>query len=194
MLERDPFDEADVSEAELIRRYRTGDQSAFHQLAGRYFLKLRKRAAGMAGGTTDPEDLVQEGLIGLLNAVRTYDPESGASFRTYAEVCVRHRMISLVRSSCSGKNRINAVASSIEEAGCLPGAPEDDPQNAMVLQEDFRALESYLQQHLSVTESAVLERYLQGKSYDEIASELKVSRKSCDNAMQRVRQKLRRRP
>ncbi len=182
-----------ISDAQLVRLYREGSESAFRQLAGRFFLTLRKRAADNAKCAADIDDLMQEGLIGLHYAALSFNENGGASFLTYANVCIRNRIISAVRHEKSLKNSINSAASSIEEAGDVPALPEQDPLNAVIIKEELRALGEYLDKNLSESESAVLELYLDGRSYDEIAEKLGISRKSCDNAMQRVRKKLRQR-
>ena len=194
MLEEDLFYGSDsLSDTELLRRYRAGDQSAFHQLANRFFLVLKKKAAAYSRGGTEADDLVQEGLIGLHNAVLTFDEGGGASFRTYADVCIRNRMISSLRRSGYGRDRMNGTVASIEEVEELESPPESDPLNAVILKEDLNALEGYLREQLSPAESRVLDLYLSGLSYEEIAKRLGITRKSCDNAMQRVRKKLRQR-
>ena len=194
MLESDLFDGAQAPyDTELIRRYHAGDQTAFHQLASRFFLKIKKQAAAYSDDKAQTEDLVQEGLIGLHDAVCSFDENGTAAFGTYAGVCIRNRMLSAIRHDRAAKNRLNNDAFPIEEINGLPGAPESDPQNALIAQEELQSLERFLQEQLSDTETAVLEKYLRGKSYDTIARELSISRKACDNAMQRVRQKLRQR-
>lgn len=193
MLEEELFDvSADESDVQLLRRYRTGDQSAFYQLANRFFLILRNKAAAYSGGA-DTDDLVQEGLIGLNNAALTYDENASASFRTYADACIRNRMLSALRRSSPEKERMNGTVTSIEEAKELESPPECDPLNAVIVKEELQALESYLREQLSPAESRVLDLYLLGLGYDEIAERLGITRKSCDNAMQRVRKKLRER-
>lgn len=182
-----------VSDAGLVRLCREGNEPAFRQLVGRFFLTLRKKAADSAGCPADVDDLVQEGLIALHYAVCTYDENGGASFATYANVCIRNRIVSAVRREKSLKNRLNGSASSIEQAGDVPALPECDPLNAVIFNEELRLLEAFLRKELSPVESEVLEAYLEGLSYDEIAVRLGITKKACDNAMQRVRRKLRQR-
>ena len=182
-----------VCDKELVRLCREGSDTAFRQLAGRFFLTLRKKAADIAGNPADIDDLVQEGMIALHYAALTYDEDGGASFATYAGVCIRNRMISAARRENSLKNRLNSSASSIEEAQTVPALPECDPLNAVIINEELRSLEEFLRNNLSSAESAVLGAYLEGASYDEISKRLGITIKACDNAMQRVRKKLRQR-
>ena len=183
----------ELSDAELVGLCREGSEPAFRQLAGRFFLTLRKKAADIARCPADIDDLVQEGMIALHYAAGTYNENSGASFATYANVCVRNRMVSAVRRENSLKNRLNGSAAPIKEAEGVPAMPECDPLNAVIINEELRSLEDYLRNSLSASESAVLGAYLEGLSYDEIAQRLGITRKACDNAMQRVRKKLRQR-
>ena len=175
---------------ELAELCRKGVDSAFGVIASRYYLLLRKKAMELADIGDDCEDLFQEGLIALYDAAMTYEKSGGASFRTYAGVCVRNRMISAVRHQQALKNRSVRASSSIEEASEVPSAPEADPLNAVIMREELEAFEKYLRDVLSDSERAVLELYLEGLSYEDISVRLGITKKSCGNAMQRVRQKL----
>ncbi len=180
-----------MSDTELIRRYRLGDQTAFQQLAARYFLIIRKRAAHFYGMGLEADDLFQEGLLGLHEAACTYREESVASFRTYAGVCIRNRFVSVLRSVNAERNRINREHFSIEEAEYVPSPPDSEPENVLISREALESLEQYLRDNLSDTEASVLVLYREGKSYAEIAAALGMSKKACDNAIQRIRKKLR---
>ena len=171
------FDDTEVQDdAELCRLCREGDQSAFALLASRYYLLLKKSAAKYSESADDSEDLFQEGLIALHDAAMTYRQDAGAAFYTYAGVCIRNRSI---------------AAGSIDEADGVPSSPESDPLNAVIMSEELRSFYEFLRNRLSSSEGRVLDLYLEGLSYDEIAERLGTTRKSCDNAMQRVRKKLR---
>ena len=175
---------------ELCRLCRAGDESAFRVIASRYYLMLKKYASRFAVNGIDSDDLFQEGLIALHNAAMTYDENADAAFRTYAGVCVRNRMISAVRHHQTMKKR-NVDAGSIEDEHEIPSAPETDPLNAVIMSESLKAFYEFLRNKLSSSESRVLDLYLEGLSYDDIAQRLGITRKSCDNAMQRIRKKLR---
>ncbi len=180
----------DQDDNELCRLCRQGDENAFRVIASRYYLLLKKDASKYAETAADSEDLLQEGLIALHDAALTFDENGGAAFRTYAGVCVRNRMISVLRHQQAMKKR-NMDASSIEEAQDVPSSPETDPLNAVIKSEELDRFYSFLKEKLSSIEEKVLDLYLEGLSYDDIAKKLDISRKSCDNAMQRVRKKLR---
>ena len=185
------FDNAQSQDdSELCRLCRQGDENAFRVIASRYFLLLKKSASKYAESAADSDDFLQEGLIALHDAAMTYDENAGAAFRTYAGVCVRNRMISALRHQQAMKKK-SMVASSIEEAENVPSSPESDPLNAVIMSEELDHFYGFLRERLSSNEEKVLDLYLEGLSFDEIAQRLGVSRKSCDNAMQRVRKTLR---
>ena len=182
-----------LSDEQLVLLCREGDDAAFRLLAARFFLTLSKKAVDYSRRGAETDDLVQEGLIALHEAVSGYREDRGASFRTYADVCIRNRMISALRRINARRNRINDEAASIEEADLLPSPPENDPQNAVIIAEELKALQDHLRNSLSQTESAVLRLYFEGMTYEQIAERLGISRKSADNAIQRVRKKIRNR-
>ncbi len=174
---------AELSDNELIKLFKEGNQTAFHQLVLRYMFAVKRKAADMNCKSMDFDDLVQEGFLGLYNAVNAYDENGGASFRTYAMVCIKNKMLSAVRSA-------GREIDTEELSEDIPARAETEPENAFIIKEDFARLMRYIEKSLSKSELKVLSLYLDGKSYDEIASELNKSRKFCDNAMQRARKKL----
>ena len=184
MLEVREIEElVNLSDSELTGLFRQGNQKAFHQLAFRYMFVVKKRACDVQGNGMDTDDLIQEGFLGLYSAVNTYNEAGKASFRTYASVCIRNRMVSAVRSASR-----EICAEELTED--IPIKSEDEPENAFIIKEDLARLMKRIETSLSKSEKKVLSLYLEGKSYDEIAAELNKSRKFCDNAMQRARKKL----
>lgn len=175
-----------LTDTELITLYQNGDQTAFQQLAVRYMFVIRRKSADLFGKGMEADDLMQEGFLALHSAVNTYRESSGASFATYAGVCIRNRLISAVRSANTAKNGVRAEPLTED----VPVPSDSQPENAFVIKEDFERLNRYIGNSLSRTEMQVLSLYLDGSSYDEIAKKLGISKKSCDNAMQRVRRKL----
>lgn len=191
MLECEQLDDyKNLSDNELISLYKNGDQFAFQQLAVRYIFIIRNKSSDLYNMGIESEDLFQEGLLGLHNAVRSFDENGGASFRTYAGICIHNRLVSAVRSANTNKNKINNAAVSLDDKTELHSLPVTDPEDAFITRESFRGFVSYLKDNLSETELSVLSLYLDGNSYDEIAERLGVTKKVCDNAMQRVRKKL----
>ena len=163
----------------------------FAELSVRYLFVIRGKVQNISIAGVDPDDLFQEGLIGLSNAVKSYSPDGGASFRTYADVCISHRIISLVRSVLSKRNMINHLALPLCEQFDETSSSDTEPEKVVVDVESLRELWEKIKQRLSEMEFRVLELYLEGGDYDSISERLCISRKSCDNAMQRVRKKLR---
>lgn len=179
--------------AELVKR---GDSEAFAELTARYMSLVRDRVLPLRSGGAERDDLCQEGLVGLLNAARTYNPAQGASFRTYAGVCIAHRVIMAYRSAAGRKHDPLRNFVSLSDAGAdgFP-APDggSDPEALLADRESFEAMCRKIEALLTPLELRVLRLYLGGASYGEIAGTLSVSPKAADNALQRVRLKLRRR-
>lgn len=183
------------SDAELHARYRAGDASAGNELALRYrrLVKICIRPYFLAGG--DSEDLLQEGMIGLLTAMREYSPAGGTSFRTYATLCIRHRVISAARAAarCKHAPLNNGVpledylSGEEQHASLYPGR---SPEELLLDREWKRDFLSDYSRYLSDFESRILADYLDGLSYHEIAANCGRSQKSVDNAVQRIRKKL----
>lgn len=173
-------------DAELAARARAGDESAFAMLIAQSEPMLRAQAAKFRSSGLDAEDLAQEGLLGLLSAVRTFHSQKGAAFRTYATVCVRNRLISAARRFAHTGGEVP-----IEEAEhSARTLSESDPAAILAEKESVQQLLSNIQKLLSAREYEVLLRHLNGDSYTRIASAMQIAPKAVDNALQRVRRKL----
>ena len=146
-------------------------------------VRICARPLFLAGG--DKEDLVQEGMIGLLDAIRSYDPDRGSSFEGYAVLCIRRRMISAIRSASAQKNAPLNESLPMEES--LPAA--SDPETAFIQRENIRGFMEALQASLTAAERQVLSLYLDGCSYREISQRIGKTPKSVDNTVQRIRRK-----
>ena len=159
---------------------------AMHELVSRYSRLVRAcaRPLFLAGG--DQEDLVQEGMIGLLDAIRSYAPEFGTPFDAYAALCVRRRMYSAIRAAAALKHAPLNEALPLEE---LPLSRGEDPEAAYISREGQREFMERLNDCLSPTERKVLGHYLEGASYLEISRRVGKPLKSVDNAVQRIRRK-----
>lgn len=186
---------AKLSDDMLAQLIREGNADAFVELSNRYLPLVRAKAASFHSFALEADDLWQEGLLGLFHAATTYDPEGGASFRTYAGVCISNRIVTAYRSSSSLKNTILNNSLSLQDADisdrdrlvCSQGI---DPETQVIAQEGVKAVNDHLNGSLSAMEKEVLQLYLNGCTYGEIARKLSVSGKAADNAMQRVRKKL----
>ena len=184
------------SDLELHAMYLSGDADAGNELVLRYrrLVKICIRPYFLAGG--DSEDLLQEGMIGLLSAIREYDPDGGSSFHSFAELCIRRRVISAARSASRQKHAPLNDGLSLEQLQsgesqyafgrvCVPSA--EDLVLDRTWADDFIAANS---RFLSEFETLILTDYLGGYSYTEMAQRAGRSEKSIDNAIQRIRKKL----
>ncbi len=175
-----------------------GDRDAEETLAVRYLRLVRicARPLFLAGG--DSEDLIQEGTFGLLSAIRNFDPNDGASFKTFAEHCIRMRLLSAIRSASRLKHFPLNDGISLEQLSedpradisALPELIRHSPEELILAEENKKELYTVFSRCLSDYETKVLDLYLKGLSYREIADRLCKSAKSIDNAVQRIRQKL----
>lgn len=188
------------SDEVLCGRAAAGDRVAEERLVIRYnrLVRVCARPYFLAGG--DSEDLIQEGMVGLLAAIREYDPSKAASFRTYAEVCIKNRLLSVIKAAARDKHTpLNNSVSFETPLFCGNGDRYayrasvqhlEDPEEIFLSREAFRERMEALMGQLSGFEANVLRLYLTGLSYSEIAAEVKKSPKSVDNAVQRIRRKL----
>lgn len=184
-----PFEE--WTDQDLQRMAACGDRAAEETLLLRYSRTVRAcaRPLFLAGG--DSEDLTQEGFLGLLDAIREFQPDRDAAFATFAQVCVRNRLRSAVRAAARAKHApLNSSLSlerdDVEPAGVSPASPEE----LLIAQEDRAEELRRLERDLSSLEREILRHYLNGLSYSEIAQATHRSAKSVDNAVQRIRKKL----
>ena len=180
---------------------RDGDEAALELLLMKYknFVRSKARSYFLIGA--DHEDIVQEGMIGLFKAIRDFRPDKLTSFRAFAELCVTRQIITAIKTATRQKhiplnsyvslNRpiydeesdrtLMDVLSEVQMAG---------PEELLISQEDYSSVENRISEVLSDLEMEVLNAYLEGKSYQEIAQDLGRHVKSIDNALQRVKRKL----
>ena len=182
------------SDEQLIERLRGGETEISDYLMEKYKGLVRKKARAMylIGGDTD--DLIQEGMIGLFKAVQDYRPDREASFQTFASLCIERQLYSAVKNSTRQKHiPLNSYVSLSEEAetGSLEGLWSENPEALIIDRENTRLLEKQISQTLSPMENKVLDYYLKGYSYVQIAELMNKQSKSIDNALQRIRGKIR---
>ncbi|HIT56987.1 MAG TPA: sigma-70 family RNA polymerase sigma factor [Candidatus Galloscillospira stercoripullorum] len=181
-----------LSDEVLCARAVSGDREAEEALVVRYNRLVRScaRPYFLAGG--DGEDLIQEGMVGLLSAIREYDPGKETAFRTYAEVCIRNRLLSAIRAASRDKHAPLNCSVSFETPciDCNLDHRLDDPEAILIGRESTQERMGVLKGQLSGFEAKVLGLYLNGASYHEIAVQVKRSPKSVDNAVQRIRRKV----
>lgn len=184
-----------ISDESLCIMSRNGDIEAEEQLIKKYVKLVRAccRPYFLAGG--DSEDLFQEGMCGLLSAIRRYDPKRDASFKTYSELCVRNRLYSVIKSAARFKHTplndyVSLESPQFDESQTCASYFWRDPEETFILKEHLSEIMLGLCGSLSKLEKEVLGLYLEGLSYSEIAEKTGRSPKSVDNAVQRIRKKL----
>ncbi len=134
-------------------------------------------------------------MLGLLSAVRNFDDGKGASFRTFAGLCIDRRMRTAVRTASRQKRAPRKAPVSLEEMPPtqeIADSREVDPENLVIEKESLETAKQLVSRHLSAFERTVLELYISGCDYREMARQLGKSRKSVDNALYRIRRKLNR--
>ena len=181
-----------MSDEALCTALQNGTSAAGDILAHRYRKLVRCCAHPyfLAGG--DSEDLLQEGMFGLIKAMREFRADREASFQTFAEVCIRSRLCSVIRASRAGKH--SPLSESVPlNAFLLDAQPQYsqlDPEDLLIDREKAAALLNQVRSQLSELEVRVLDLYLDGCSCGEIAATVGKSYKSVDNAVQRIRRKI----
>ena len=184
----------DRASQDLVQKAISGDSAAEEALVSEYARIVRAcaRPYFLAGG--DSEDLIQEGMLGLLSAIRTFDPAKGVKFSTYAEFCVRRRIYSAIRSASGYRhtplNSYISLESQQSDESTQSAYFLRDPEDFVIARESAHEVEILLYGALSRFESGVLELYLEGMSYKDMAARLGKTNKSVDNAVQRIRRKL----
>lgn len=171
----------------LLSLLRDGDTEVMEYLLDKYKPLVKKQARTMylIGGEND--DLIQEGMIGLFKAIGHYRPEEG-NFYTFAELCITRQMYSAVQASKRLKHApLNSYVSLEEEQQVLM---EQNPEDMVIDQENLENRYDQIHRQLSDMEKLVLELYMEGKTYAQIASVIGKDEKAVDNAIQRIKKKL----
>ena len=180
------------SDEALCASVRAGNRLAEEVLAARYHRLVRScaRPYFLAGG--DSEDLLQEGMVGLIKAMREYDPGQSASFCTFAEVCIRRRLYTVLKSASSGKHQpLNqAIPLNPSFFDVSLAFAQVDPEVLLIDREKTAGLLEYTCKQLSAFEAEILGYYLDGLTCREIAGTVGKPPKSVENAVQRIRRKI----
>lgn len=191
----------DKLDEEIVAEAKNGNTRAQEYLISKYenFVKSKAKYYFLIGA--DKEDIYQEGMIGLYKAIRDFNPEKLSSFKAFAEVCVTRQIITAIKTATRQKHiPLNTYVSLnkpiYEEESertlldVLSGIKISDPEELMISKEQMNYIETKIEEVLSSLELEVLNSYLEGKSYQEIACDLERHSKSIDNALQRVKRKL----
>ncbi len=184
-------------DAVLCRSSQKGDGIAVEILVKRYSRLVKTCARPYFLMGADAEDLLQEGMLGLMQAIRDFDESKGAPFSAYARLCVTRKVYSAVRSASAHKHEpLNHSVSfdrSLFEDLARPNssaaAPASDPESLVIGIEERKEMVNRLYKLLSGLEAKVLSLYLEGYSYDEMSRKLGKPVKSVDNAIQRIKRK-----
>ena len=196
-------DYKEYSDELLVRMARDGDEKAEDFLLKKYkdFVRSKARAYFLVGG--DSDDLIQEGMIGLYNAIGHYDEGMASSFMTYAAICINNKLISAVSADGRQKNAplngyVSIYSSITDETGeeaslsdVLPDTENINPEAIILNEEQEKLTINRLLGKLSALEKEILSYYMEGMSYSEIAKLIGKTEKSVDNAIQRIRLKMR---
>ena len=187
---------------EILELHRQGDDGALDFLINKYkpLVRLKSRTYFIIGA--DRDDIAQEGMIGLFKAIRDYKPHSGASFYSFAAMCVTRQIITAIKAASRQKHMpLNSYISFSEPAQGnndthdillekLTNTRSSDPEELLIGREDKQFIEASIEKILSAFEFKVLCLYLSGNSYSEIATALSSNTKAVENALGRVRRKV----
>lgn len=186
---------------ELVIMAQAGDLDAEETLMRKYKETVRIKAKMYYMAGADEDDVVQEGMIGLLKAIRQYDPEKEASFGTFASLCITRQIISAIRSADRDKHKALNTSVSLSDPlkeesdditveDTLRTNMADDPETLLVIKDVVYYILHNGDNIFSDFEMEVLNEVLKGKDYDKIAQKLGKNPKSIDNAMQRTKKKI----
>ena len=189
-----------MTDEKLIENIKNDDHIALNCLRERYndIVNIKANKFFMVGA--EKEDIIQEGMIGLYKAVKSYDIEKQNSFKTFANMCIERQLITAVKNSNRQKHiplnssvSLNAAAyddnEDVDKIDVLDIKALDDPSEIIAEREYFESMENKIKEALSEFELQVLHEYEKGKSYADIAIKLNAKVKSVDTAIQRIRKK-----
>ena len=185
----------------IIKKIKSGDKQALNYLLDKYTEIVNMKSGKYFIVGAEKEDIMQEGLIGLFKAIKSFDPEKQSSFKTFANLCVERQLQTAIKSSMRQKHMpLNSYLSfnisaydenddtSLLEVFETENTAED-PLDIVTKKEYYDFVEERIEETLSDFEKQVLHRYTNGESYTEIAEKLDSPVKSVDNAIQKIRKK-----
>ena len=192
-----------IKDEDLIEIIKSGDELAFDYLMNKYKELVNIKVSKYYIIGAEREDIVQEGLIGLFKAIKSYRPDMQNSFKSFANMCIERQLITAIKTSNRQKHMpLNSylslnISAYDEEEGESDASLLDvfnntlieDPLDTITKKEYYQDIENTIEKSLSDFEKKVLNKYINGKSYVEIAEDLDTPVKSIDNAIQRIRKK-----
>ena len=192
---------AEYTDEQIVDMSHNGDSAAEEFLLDKYknFVRSKARSYFLVGA--DHEDIVQEGMIGLYKAIRDYRPDKLSSFRAFAELCITRQIITAIKTATRQKhiplnNYVSLNKPLYDEESdrtlldVIIEGRTSDPEEMIINMENVGNIRAKISEVLSGLEQEVLNAYLDGRSYQEIAESLGRHVKSIDNALQRVKRKL----
>ncbi|MFV0502886.1 MAG: sigma-70 family RNA polymerase sigma factor [Lachnospirales bacterium] len=160
----------------------------------KYLVTIKARTYFLVGA--DYEDLIQEGMIGLFNAIQNYKVDLGVSFETFADTCINNQILTAIKMANRQKHKVlnesfslNTTIDGNEILNILT-SEDENPENLLILKENKKIMERIIEDNLTTLEKNVLKLYLTGESYDYISKKVNKNKKSIDNALQRIKKKL----
>ncbi len=185
---------------QILEQAKSGDEEAVGLVIENYkgFVTMNARNYFLLGAEKD--DLIQEGMIGLLKAIRAYDTEKAASFKTFATICVKRQIITAIKKANSNKNKALNTSIGIENENKETNREIDyfrglssyqsyNPEELALSKEQINGLKDYLEEKLSPLETTVFKYMVKGYPYKEIAEIMNEKVKAVDNAIQRIKRK-----
>lgn len=190
-----------LTDEQIISHIKEGDEQALSFLLEKYKDLVNSKVGKYFIIGAEREDIIQEGMIGLYKAIKNFDSCKQNTFKTFANICVERQLITAIKSSNRQKHiplnsylSLNTSAYDNDEDGAemietFDSKTIEDPLDTIMKKEYFEEIQNTMHKSLSKFEEKVLERYMQGESYEVIAKKLETPIKSVDNAIQRIRKK-----
>lgn len=189
-----------MTDEQLIENIKNDDQMALNSLIKRYDDIVNMKASKFFMIGAEKEDIIQEGMIGLFKAIKSFDVEKEVSFKAFADLCVKRQIMTAIKSSTRQKHiplnsyvSLNKTAFDDEDDRAviemLDMETVPDPLETITNEETYKKIEMKMNEVLSDFEQKVLSGYLDGESYSEIANSLGSHIKAVDNAVQRIKKK-----
>ena len=179
-----------LSEREILSLSKKGDNEALNLVISKYRTAVEAAVSKISDSPIERDDLIQEGLIGLLAAVRSFDPSRETAFSTYCYTCINNSLQTALRKVSRKKDVPQNIVVPLEEGFINSKNTAISAEESFLAQESVSLLTDILENELSEFENEVLRMHIIGCSYKEIADKLGKSPKAVDNALQRIRKKL----
>ena len=181
---------SNLTETQILSLAKEGDNEAYNQIITKYRPAVEAAASKHADSPIERDDLIQEGMIGLLAATKSFDSGKGASFTTYCYTCINNSIQTALRKVNRRKDVPKNSVIPLEEEFVDKATSSLSAEDSFLAQESVSMLTWQLDNNLSQFENNVLRLHMVGCSYNEIAAKLSKDSKAIDNALQRIRKKL----